>query len=562
MKYRLHTIAGGVAMLLLFGCQTDDSVFNEGNKVVNIQPVLQTQPIEASTRTAPGGQGFSEGDIIGVSLAMGARVPEGTGANRPYTYAAAAWTTTGDALYWTDQTAKHTLRAYYPYEKEHDINFALPVNAAGDIDFSGQGAWVAADKAWGKVETTPTDKPISIPMTHRMGQIVITLRPAADITLGEGVSVELLAPMGPLNGYAQKGQFDVMDGTVSIADDQPALLPQQTKMLQGTDGSFYALLLPGHTFKAGKPFARITGADGKKYIYNLALEDPAANLTVAANESVKFTLNVVKSAVSGIGVTAEAWASPTEVEPEGEETVVKDTWLESLTVIECTGGDLLAKLAAAGNPKKIWVKGTVNATDMGGAYNRGLSKYVKDYSVTDLCLDADGAEELPFQYFRESLKLETVRLMKATSVALNTNGNKQSSLFMSCSVLKTVVLANMPTLYFNTFANCTALVNIIAPRTTTLENNTFSWLKDNTVLSKIVLNKAAAMNAGAMGTSQPSDAVIGQLYIFCIDGTNFPTESKFGNKPVSAIHGGYTGSAKDFDGYLNPDNYTNHVPAN
>lgn len=563
MKHKLiHTIAGVVAMLLLFGCQADETTFNDNSsKAVNIQPVLQVQSGVTSTRTTPGGQGFSDGDIIGISLAMGARIPQATDANHSYMYSSGTWTTQNDDFYWLDNMAKHTFRAYYPYEKKYDLavesaNFEMPVNADGAIDFTEAGAWTATDKAWGMIETTPTNEAVSIPMTHRMSQIIIKLQSGDHtINLGEGTSVELLTPFAPQDGYARVGQFDIIDGTISIAREQPANLPQKIQMLKGIDDSFYALVLPGQTFKAGAPFACITDVNGKTYIYNLALADTKANLITVSNESIEFTLNVVKSTVSGIGVTAEAWATPTEVEPEGEDTETEDTWLNSLTKIECSGGDLLTKLEAASNPTKIWITGSVNATDIPGYKDKnGLSKYILTHNVTDLCLDAEytgakGNNVLPNQTFRDLTSLKVARLTKVVSAD---PGQWGCNLFSTCTALETVVLTSMTTIQKNMFPSCSSLKNVIIPLATSMETPVFNPC---IVLDKLVVRNVAAINVSAFNGGTP------YCNIFCIENAGI-TSNIINSKTFSSINGAYTGSTKVYDDYLNPANYTTHYPAN
>lgn len=317
MKNRLlHTMTGVAALLLLFGCQAEEDILTAGSKGIRIAPVLQTQTAGAASRTVAGVESFSENDVIGISIAKGAETPAIGDANHPYKYAAGAWTATGSALYWTDETSEHTLRAYYPYDEKAysaaatTADFTLPLNEAGDIDMTA-AAYAAADKAWGEAKATPTGDAVTIGMTHRMAQIIISLTAGEGVTGVDQMTVELLAPTG---GFTQVGTFNIQDGTVVAATKQPAAKPQKMQMLKADDGKFYALVVPGQTFKTGEAFARIKGAAGKAYIYNLAMSD-AADLETASNQPIHFSLTVATKAVSGMGVTGEEWGTPTEIVP-------------------------------------------------------------------------------------------------------------------------------------------------------------------------------------------------------------------------------------------------------
>lgn len=317
MKHRLlHTMTGVAALLLLFGCQSEEDILTIGNKSIRIVPTLQTQAVGATSRTVAGVESFSENDVIGISIAKGDETPAVGDANHPYKFAANAWTATGSALYWMDETSEHVLCAYYPYDEKAyaaaatAADFTLPLNEAGEIEMTA-AAYASADKAWGKIQAKPTDEAVSITMTHRMAQIIISLTAGEGVASVDEMTVELLAPTG---GFAQVGTFNILGGSVSVAAKQPDSKPQKMQLLKAIDGDFYALVIPGQTFKAGEAFARIKDTTGKAYIYNLAMSDDA-DLTTASNQPIHFTLTVATKAVSGMGVTAEEWGTPTEIAP-------------------------------------------------------------------------------------------------------------------------------------------------------------------------------------------------------------------------------------------------------
>lgn len=497
MKHRLiHTIAGGAVLMLLFSCQADETVVGDMNRGINIQPTLQNHVSEAGTRTAPGANAFSEGDVIGISIAQGSETPKVGDANHPYTYTSSAWKITGEALYWCDEKAEHTLRAYYPYDADTyasaavSAGFDMPLNAAGDIDLTQEGAYARMDKAWGRATTTPTDQIISIPMTHRMAQIVITLKPGEGVESVEGMSVELLAPNG---GFAATGEFNIMDGTVAAADKQPATLPQKMQMLKGNDEAFYALVLPGQTFNAGAPFARIKDANGKAYIYNLAMTGDQKNLATASNKPVKFSLTVAKGVVSGMGVTAADWSNPIEIQPETKPVRIEGEWL----VIEnATAGSLntLLKSDLAKNTalKKLRIMGTVNSTDLGGKIQQneatGLNKYISDKQFTHLhMLDVTIDGEMGTDVFRSCVSLTDVELNVTLS---DENVKKIQRLFDGCTGLTTAIIWNWGTIPTATFQGCTNVATVIMPSAKVLQLNSFN---NCSALGKLVISRLTTM---------------------------------------------------------------------
>nr|WP_302830504.1 leucine-rich repeat protein [uncultured Bacteroides sp.] len=496
MKQRLiHTIAGGAALLLMFGCQADESILNGGGKAVKIQPTLQTQATGTVTRTAPGVNAFSENDIIGISIAKGDGIPEVGDANHPFKYASNVWNASGESLYWKDDKSQHTLRAYYPYDEEAygfaavAASFELPLNAAGDIDLTAEGAYAAADKAWGKVEVTPTDKAVTIPMTHRMAQIVISLVAGEGVETVEGMAVELLAPDG---GFVQVGDFNIMDGTVKAAADLQQTAPQKMQMLKGDDGAFYALVLPGQTFKTGEPFARIKAANDVTYLYNLAMEDAKADLTTVSNKPVRFNLTVAKSAVQGMGVTAEDWSEPTQVQPVGPPVSEVDGWL----VIENTAGELekwltSSHLATTTQLKKLRITGTMDATDL-GVYNAtleeatGLNNYICTKEITDFSLEATGLTELTNPVFQDCATLKNVELTTITTL-----GN---SVFAGCAELEEVYMPLVTALSKDLFKDCAKLKSVIAPSADTVGENA---LETCTALEKVIIKEQKDLGAKA-----------------------------------------------------------------
>lgn len=574
MKHRLlHTMTGVAALLLLFGCQAEEELLTAGSKGIRIAPTLQTQAAGASTRTVAGVESFSENDVIGISIAKGDETPAVGDANHPYKYAAGTWAATGSELYWTDETSEHTLRAYYPYDEKAyaaaatTADFTLPLNEAGDIDMTAD-AYAAADKAWGKVEAMPTVDAVTIGMTHRMAQVIISLTVGEGVASVDNMTVELLAPTG---GFAQVGTFNILDGSVSAAAKQPDAKPQKLQMLKAADGKFYALVIPGQTFKAGEAFARIKDAAGKQYIYKLAM-DAAADLVTASNQPVRFNLTVATKAVSGMGVTAEEWGTPTEIVPEGTpepepEPEPADAWLASLTVVECSGGDLETKLGdlTEEGRKKVWIKGTLNATDI-GAYNgtlalaTGLNKFIRTYNIADLCLDADLLDgnsavttTLPNNILKACSSLETVRLMRVTATG--------TWLFTQCTAIKTVVMPELTAIALNSFNGETTLETVILPKANSISGNAFNGCTSLTTL--VLKDKGSFPNSNAF-----SNVSAATLSLFLVSpaasvvsnetlGTNYGTWTPPSGTAYNfnTIHGSYTGDAEDYNAYLKPENY-------
>ena len=523
MKHRLihHTIAGAAALLLLFGCQAEEDILTAGSKGIRIAPTLQTQAADVATRTVAGANSFSENDVIGISIVKGDETPAVGDANHPYKYASGVWKATGSELYWTDETSEHTLRAYYPYDEKAyaaaatTADFTLPLNEAGDIDMSAD-AYAVADKAWGQVKATPTGDAVTIGMTHRMAQVIISLTAGEGVASVDDMTVELLAPTG---GFAQVGTFNILDGSVSVATKQPDTKPQKMQMLKAADGKFYALVIPGQTFKTGEAFARIKDADGKPYLYNLAMDD-AADLVTASNQPVHFTLTVATKAVSGMGVTGEEWGTPTEISPIPPVIREEEGWL----IIENTAGELAGSLTnsivTGSSLKKLRISGTVNAVDLGSnpGTAAGLNAFIATNSITDLDLSA------------------TVE-----------GGTLVSDILKGCTTLASVYIPAVTTIPANAFSGCTALKKVIMPDATTIQAGAFTGCTlDNLVISKLEnISNAGFCPSGATATYPAG------LFL-----TGVTTD---GDLETYASYANSAESSKEVETYAFPKIYTNYT---
>lgn len=523
MKHRLihHTIAGAAALLLLFGCQAEEDILTAGSKGIRIAPTLQTQAADVATRTVAGANSFSENDVIGISIVKGDETPAVGDANHPYKYASGVWKATGSELYWTDETSEHTLRAYYPYDEKAyaaaatTADFTLSLNDAGDIDMSAD-AYAVADKAWGQVKATPTGDAVTIGMTHRMAQVIISLTAGEGVASVDDMTVELLAPTG---GFAQVGTFNILDGSVSVATKQPDTKPQKMQMLKAADGKFYALVIPGQTFKTGEAFARIKAADGKPYLYNLAMDD-AADLVTASNQPVHFTLTVATKAVSGMGVTGEEWGTPTEISPIPPVIREEEGWL----IIENTAGELAGSLTnsivTGSSLKKLRISGTVNAVDLGSnpGTAAGLNAFIATNSITDLDLSA------------------TVE-----------GGTLASDILKGCTTLASVYIPAVTTIPANAFSGCTALKKVIMPDATTIQAGAFTGCTlDNLVISKLEnISNAGFCPSGATATYPAG------LFL-----TDVTTD---GDLETYASYANSAESSKEVETYAFPKIYTNYT---
>lgn len=523
MKHRLihHTIAGAAALLLLFGCQAEEDILTAGSKGIRIAPTLQTQAADVATRTVAGANSFSENDVIGISIVKGDETPAVGDANHPYKYASGVWKATGGELYWTDETSEHTLRAYYPYDEKAyaaaatTADFTLPLNEAGDIDMSAD-AYAVTDKAWGQVKATPTGDAVTIGMTHRMAQVIISLTAGEGVASVDDMTVELLAPTG---GFAQVGTFNILDGSVSVATKQPDTKPQKMQMLKAADGKFYALVIPGQTFKTGEAFARIKDADGKPYLYNLAM-DAAADLVTASNQPVHFTLTVATKAVSGMGVTGEEWGTPTEISPIPPVIREEEGWL----IIENTAGELAGLLTnsivTGSSLKKLRISGTVNAVDLGSnpGTAAGLNAFIATNSITDLDLSA------------------TVE-----------GGTLASDILKGCTTLASVYIPAVTTIPANAFSGCTALKKVIMPDATTIQAGAFTGCTlDNLVISKLEnISNAGFCPSGATATYPAG------LFL-----TDVTTD---GDLETYASYANSAESSKEVETYAFPKIYTNYT---
>lgn len=571
MKHRFtKLIAGGAAMLLLFGCQDDNSVFGDGSKGIKIQ----TELTGTTTRTtADKGTAFADGDAIGVAIAEGENTTPGANPVK-YTYSAtnSGWTAES-SLYWLNTEGTHTLYGYYPYVQGDyavgttSATFDLPLSEDNTtIDISTAAAYAAADKIWGSVTTTPTSEAVTIPMAHKMSQVVITLKSGDEDNIDvSNMTVELL----PSIAFASTGTFDITTGTVAAATTQTAT-PETMQLLEATENTFYGLLIPGQTFTEGEPFVRVKTTDEKvNYIYYLSLSGSATTLTATAGRSVRFTLTVTKAGVSGMNVTEEDWNEVTNYQDgSGIETLTGPEVIEGWLVVNTDAGRLMELLADDLLPEeftaditKMRIIGTMNATDLGTAETTTtgvLKEFINEHGITHLNIQGNATEAVE-DAFNGCTTLTHVEFDDAAGTS-----SYWAKAFRNCTYLQEVIIRGWTDIPQGLFRDCANLVTVALPSATTFRVNSFQCNQlTNLVVGNLTTLLNTRMEANGYpknvfltGATMESASDIKSAYSSITNGGANPSPTTYDFASNSVIYTNYSSEAgTTIEDYLNTENY-------
>ena len=364
MKTRLLFALSGIA-LLVASCakeQVFEPAIEEDNRIpLNIDGSIN----QVATRATAAG--FVNGDGVGLfavnytenNTVAGTLAAEGNQAdNVKYVFDEPnfKWVPV-KPVYYKDINTHVDLYLYYPYQGEisdvNAANFEVKKDQSTAATATALSGYEASDWMWGKAtDITPTESKVSIPLSHKLSAIQVTLNEGTGWDAGEfegqekGVIVTNTTRKATLN-YATGEVTPVGDPQL----DGIVMCPQ-------TDGSFRAVVIP-QTMAAGTALFSIT-VNGISYSFS-----QQSPVTYQQGKQLNASININKKAPTG------------DFELELADAQIID-WTEDLNShggearqyfvvnVETPGtlGDVIAAMEK--NPAKIRnlkVTGTVNADD-------------------------------------------------------------------------------------------------------------------------------------------------------------------------------------------------------
>ena len=295
MKKNLFILASAMAALALGACSNEE----ETHGVDLSKPIsLDFRPAAVQTRATVGVEdaNFVINDVVGVYVSSSTL--EGSDyANIKFTYDNTKWIT--KTLYWPNGTDSYTITAYYPFAgSENTAAATLSVNVPNDQ--SGT-AYTKADYMWAqKTSVTPTNDAITLTMNHKMSLLKL------DITASPNMGLDMaeINEMTPaiLGSIPATGTWDLTTGDITPdteGDPHKSIRPYAA-YVTNQSLTYYALVMPGTTFKKGDKFFTLTDGEDNTYSYTLNIE---GGITAGEGKYVDLDLTVTRK---GINITSFA----------------------------------------------------------------------------------------------------------------------------------------------------------------------------------------------------------------------------------------------------------------
>ena len=293
MKKNLFILASAMAALALGACSNEE----ETHGVDLSKPIsLDFRPAAVQTRATVGVEdaNFVINDVVGVYVSSSTL--EGSDyANIKFTYDNTKWIT--KTLYWPNGTDSYTITAYYPFAGSENTA-AATLSVSVPDDQSGT-AYTKADYMWAqKTSVTPTNDAITLTMDHKMSLLKLDI--TASPSMGLGLSQ--INDMTPaiLGSIPATGTWDLTTGDITPdADGTPhQSIRPYAAYVTNQSLTYYALVMPGTTFKEGEKFFTLTDGEDNTYSYTLNIED---GITAGEGKYVELDLTVTRK---GINITS------------------------------------------------------------------------------------------------------------------------------------------------------------------------------------------------------------------------------------------------------------------
>lgn len=234
MKKLIYLLCAGV---IIAGCNK-----TEGGEMHDPEVKI---PIKLSTSVSKvSGDLFENGDNVGLYVVncsndasdnwiSGNLSNNGNHVNNgKFTYNG-SWTPDQE-YYWKDGVTKADFYVYYPYTASISNVNALTIQTAADQ--SSKDAFESCEILWGKSEKmTPTENKVSVLTSHRMGQLIIYVKPGKGFT--EETLKESLKSI-EINNIKTTAILNISNGELSASGDAADIKPYY-------DGSCYkAMIVP------------------------------------------------------------------------------------------------------------------------------------------------------------------------------------------------------------------------------------------------------------------------------------------------------------------------------
>lgn len=296
-------------------CTQNDQPGVDINRPIDLQ-LTPSPAATVQTKAAIDATAFDADDVVGLYQAWTA----GATTETPIANALVSntgWSNgayTGEALYWQNTTDVHTLYAYYPYHAQL-TGTDLPLSLQADQQAAGAAGYEQADVLWGKCSSKARNS-VSLTLDHCLSRVTIRLEKGAGYAETEALpdvqSVELLCPAG----FLLSGNMNLGNGQVS-ADAADAQATALTTYANRSNGTYYAILLPGQKFAYDADLVRITTQDGTTYTYRL---EEAAGITTAPNTTYDLTLKLNKGSVTltSTGLHISPWGTAAPINGEAD----------------------------------------------------------------------------------------------------------------------------------------------------------------------------------------------------------------------------------------------------
>ena len=351
-----------MATVLTVGCAEHDEV---GQSSVQQQDkICLGAEIDQIYETRANDQGFVNGDKMGVYIVdyddetPGILLSRGNRAdNLRFTLDETNhhWNSAYD-VYWKDRKTHIDVYGYYPFSETNpeDVTawpFEVQKDQSTDATVSKLGGYEQSDLLWGKVtDVAPTDRVISIQMTHRMSSIRLELSEGTGFEDGEFASLEKAVV---IKGLCRGALVNLATGSITpmgtVQDD--GIIPYFYS------GHYRAVVVP-QTIEANATLFNFNiGGDAYSFKRSEALE-------LVPGKTHNFTIRIDKREATGdytftlIGESIIAWEN---------DDVAHDATMKEYVIINSTPGHLKDAIVAAGkdyrNMRCLKITGEINADD-------------------------------------------------------------------------------------------------------------------------------------------------------------------------------------------------------
>ena len=295
MKKNLFILASAMAALALGACSNEE----ETHGVDLSKPIsLDFRPAAVQTRATVGVEdaNFVINDVVGVYVSSSTL--EGSEyANIEFTYDNTKWIT--KTLYWPNGTDSYTITAYYPFAGSENTA-AATLSVSVPDDQSGT-AYTKADYMWAqKTSVTPTNDVIPFTLDHKMSLLKLDITASPNMGLG----LSQINSMTPaiLGSIPATGTWDLATGDITPDDKSTThqSIRPYAAYVANQSLTYYALVMPGTTFKKGDKFFTLTDGEDNTYSYSLNIE---GGITAGEGKYVELDLTVTRK---GINITSFA----------------------------------------------------------------------------------------------------------------------------------------------------------------------------------------------------------------------------------------------------------------